>query len=301
MTIRLLEPFRSVHYVGFYVPHALDAYRNAGVDVALAAPRDLADLYPALLRGEADVVWGGPLRLLRDHAADPACPLVAIAEVVARDPFMLIGREAAPEFRLADLARLRVARFAPVPTPWLCLQDDLRRAGIAPDAVRLAPDRPVADALAAYRAADVDIVQVFEPYATELVESGAGHICYAAATRGPTAYTTLITTRRVARERADELQRLVHGLQDGLSWLARSTAGDAAALVAPFFPQLAPATLAAAIARYQALGLWTADARISLDGFVRLKSAAISGGYIAVDVVFDACVDQSFTATPPPA
>ena len=41
------------------------------------------------------------------------------------------------------------------------------------------------------RTGKVDAIQVFQPYAEQLIASGAGHVWYAAATRGLTAYTTL--------------------------------------------------------------------------------------------------------------
>lgn len=39
-----------------------------------------------------DVPWGGPTRVMMHHDADPRCPLVCFAQVVARDPFLLVGR-----------------------------------------------------------------------------------------------------------------------------------------------------------------------------------------------------------------
>jgi len=39
------------------------------------------------------------------------------------------------------------------------------------------------------------LIQVFEPLVTQLVNEGAGHVWYAASSRGPTAYTTFNTTR----------------------------------------------------------------------------------------------------------
>ncbi len=47
----------------------------------------------------------------------------------------------------------------------------------------------------ALRDGQVDAVQLFQPYAEALLSSGAGHLWYAAATRGPTAYTTFVTRR----------------------------------------------------------------------------------------------------------
>ena len=49
---------------------------------------------------------------------------------MTRDPFLLMGRTPKPDFKLADLKSVKLATVSEVPTPWLCLQNDLRLAGI---------------------------------------------------------------------------------------------------------------------------------------------------------------------------
>ena len=71
----------------------------------------------------------------------PGCDLVCFGEVVTRDPFLLMGRTPKPDFTLADLASVTLATVSEVPTPWLCLQHDLRLAGIDPAGIRRV-DRP---------------------------------------------------------------------------------------------------------------------------------------------------------------
>src|SRR4029079_5962875 len=85
-----------------------------------------------LVAGEVDVLWMGPIRVMKHHDDHPGSPLVAFTEGVCRDPFSLCGSRANPGFRLADLAGLRFASTSEVPTPWLCLEGDLRDAGIDP-------------------------------------------------------------------------------------------------------------------------------------------------------------------------
>ena len=53
----------------------------------------------SLLDGSVDVSWGGPMRVMMHHDADPRCPLVCFGQVVARDPFLLVGRTRKPAFR----------------------------------------------------------------------------------------------------------------------------------------------------------------------------------------------------------
>src|SRR5260370_8996713 len=122
-----------------------------------------------------------------------ACDLVCFGEAVTRDPFMLIGRTPRPNFRLAVLLALRVAVVSEVPTPWLCLQDDLRRAGIDPEVLSRESDRGMADHAAALPYSEVDVAQLPQPLAEDLIAPGMGHLWYAAAGRGPSSYTTLST------------------------------------------------------------------------------------------------------------
>ena len=132
MAIRLSENFRALFYAPFYAAHAIGAYQAEGVEVELVSSPDPARTAAALRNGEIDVMWGGPLRVMLTHASDPAADSVCFCDVIARDPFFIVGREPRPEFRVADLTDVRFASVAEVPTPWLCLQDDLRRAGVDP-------------------------------------------------------------------------------------------------------------------------------------------------------------------------
>ncbi len=79
------------------------------------------------------------MRVMMHHDADPRCPLVCFGQVVARDPFLLVGRARKPAFRWRDLVGLRVAPAGDVPTPWMTFQDDLQRAGPRPGGDRRAP------------------------------------------------------------------------------------------------------------------------------------------------------------------
>src|SRR6185312_5144666 len=140
-------------------------------------------------------------------------------------------------------------------TPWMCLQEDLRRAGIAPAELTRKSDGGMAENVAALRAGALDVVQVFEPFASALEREGAGHVWYAAASRGPTSYTTFYARRGVLRDRRDELQRMVGALAATLHWVAEADGAAIADAIAPYFPDVPPPVLAAACARYKALGI----------------------------------------------
>lgn len=293
MAITLIENFRALFYAPFYAAAAIGAYAAEGVEVVLRASADPVSTAAALRAGAADVMWGGPLRVMLSHAADPACDLVCFCDGVARDPFFLVGRDARPGFRMADLVGPRVGVVSEVPTPWLCLQDDLRRAGIDPGTVRRAPAATMAENAAALRAGRLDVVQVFQPYVEELVPDGAGHVWYAAAERGLTAYTTLVARRAVLAARRDELAAMVRAMARVLRWVNSAPAAEVAAAVAGYFPDVPEEIQTAAIGRYQALGLYARTPVVQREGFDRLQAAMLSGGALEREMAFDACVDNA--------
>ena len=226
MAIALYESFRAVFYTPFYLAHALGAYAAEGVEVALTNSPDL-DYRSSHRSGEgADVYWGGPMRLMVGHDRDPASPIVGFCEVVARDPFFLVGRARRKDFRFADLQGLRFASVSEVPTPWMCLQDDLRRAGVDPASLNRTADGTMPGNSAALRDGRLDVVQLFQPFVEQLVSDGAGHIWNAAATRGPCSYTTFYAPRSTLRDRSPLLRFLVRAVQRHLH-LTRAQHGDA--------------------------------------------------------------------------
>ena len=293
MPITLCENFRALFYAPFYAAHALGFYEREGVEVRLLASPGPGFAAEALRTGAADVIWGGPLRVLLAHEADPACDLVCFCEVVARDPFFLIGHRPRPEFRLEDLRDCRLGTVSEVPTPWLCLQDDLRRAGVEPDGLNRVADRSMAENCAALRRGELDVIQLFQPHAEELIRLGLGHVWYAAADRGLTAYTSLNTRRQVLAEKEDELLAMTRAVCRTLDWVQASDGGAIAEAVGSYFPEVPRPVFAAAIDRYKAHGLYGRDPVLKREGFERLRAAMLSGGAIQRGASYEACVETS--------
>ena len=291
--IVLAENFRALFYAPFYAGHAIGAFKAEGVEVA---HRDTANPGAAtrdLIEGRIDAMWGGPLRVLLTHDADPASDIVCFCDVVARDPFFVIGREPRPGFQIPDLTGVRFASVSEVPTPWLCLQDDLRRTGVDPAGLNRTHGPSMADNAAALRSGKLDAIQVFQPYAEDLIARGAGHVWYAAASRGLTAYTTLVARRSVLAERRDEMAAMVRAMHRALRWIAATPGAEVARTLSNYFPDVPPALFAGAIDRYRGLRLYGPDPILRQEGFDRLKAAMQSGGALKRDIPFSECVDNT--------
>ncbi len=291
--ITLSENFRALFYTPFYAAHAIGAYETERVGVRLRDSPDPSRTAADLRAGRIDVMWGGPLRVLLTHAADPASDLVCFCDVVARDPFFIIGREPKPDFRPRDLVGTRFASVAEVPTPWLCLQDDIRRDGVDPAALNRTSGPSMAENAASLQAGQLDAIQVFQPHAEEILQSGAGHLWYAAANRGLTAYTTLVTRRSVLSNRRDELAAMVRSMYRSLRWIATTPGAEVALALGSFFPDVPADIYAAAIDRYRALSLYGTDPITRREGVARLQAAMRSGGALDRDIPFETVVDNT--------
>src|SRR5262249_19709759 len=87
---------------------------------------------------------------------------------------------------------------------------------------------------------------------------------------------------------------MVRATRHMLEWLAArepDTAGrELAQAVTPYYPQVAPEILTAALRRYHAAGLWSHGTEVSRPGFARLAASLRSGGFISGLPVYEDCV-----------
>jgi NitT/TauT family transport system substrate-binding protein len=293
MPIRFAENFRAVFYAPFYAAQSLGFYAGEGVEVELVTSSNPGDGVLALLNDTIDITWGGPMRVMKAHDLQPGSPLVCFCEVVARDPFYLVGRHRRPEFQLRDLASLRFARVSEVPTPWMCLQHDLREQGIDPSRLDRAPDRSMASNLEALRNGQLDVAQLFEPYASMALQLGAGHILYAASARGPTVYTTFVATKSGIERHRGAFTGMTRAIRRMQGWLSQHDAEELTELTAPFFPDIARNILVSSLRRYGQAGIWARTPDMSRQGFTRLGASLLSGGFISCMPTYEDCVDQS--------
>lgn len=294
MAITLQESLRAIFYAPFYAALARGAFDAEGVEIKFASSPRPQDAALRLMDGTVDVCWGGPMRVNETHQQMPGCDIVCFGEVVGRDPFLLMGRKPPrPDFTLADLRSMKLATVCEVPTPWLCLQHDLREAGLDPDSIERVTDQTMTRNIEALKAGEVDVIQVFEPFPSLLLTDKAAHIWYEAARRGPTSYTTFYTRRGTLTARRDELKRMVRAIAKTESWVASASGAEIADTIAKYFADLPVPILEAACSRYKALGIWNADPILPRVSYDRLRDSLVSGGFVSPGVSFETAVDNS--------
>ena len=292
--LTLIENFRALFYAPFYAAFELGAYRAEGLEVDMITPDAAAKGIEMLAAGAAQVSWGGPLRVILAHDKDPASDTVVFCEVVGRDPFFLVGREPNVSFGFSDLVGPRVGIVTEVPTPWICLQRDLQLAGIDPATITRAPPRTMAENAEALRRGEVDVIQVFQPYARNVIDDGSGHVWYAAADRGLCCYTTLNTTRRFIRENPDTVLGITRAIYHTQKWIYSHSGAQLAAVVASYLAHIPADVLARCFDEYKALGVWSRDPTVKRDGIEWKRDAMLETGAIRKPLEYEDYVDPRF-------
>jgi NitT/TauT family transport system substrate-binding protein len=295
MRVKLSENFRAVFYAPFYATHALGYYATEGVEVELLNSPAPAAAAAGLLDGSIDISWGGPMRVMKAHDENPKSPMVCFCEVASRDPFFLVGKGDPANFQLGNLPRLRLGSVSEVPTPWLCLQHDLRLQNIDPAQINRVSGRTMAENLEALRRGELDVAQLFEPYVSMALNTGAGEVLYAANSRGPTVYTTFLASRDSTRRNRAAFNAMVRATRRTLTWVADHNGTELADVVAPYYLDVPRERLASSLQRYWEANLWARSPEVSRDGFVRLADSLKSGGFVTRSHQYDDCVDQSLS------
>ena len=295
MRLRLYENYRFVLYAPFYAAHATGAYAAEEVEVELLPSPGPGRAEAALVAGEVDVMWMGPIRIMKAHETDPASPITAFAEVVCRDPFSLVGASPNPDFKLADLLGKHLASVSEVPTPWLCLEGDLHEAGIDPARLERTIGRTMQENIAGLATGELDVAQLFEPF-VELAVRGGAHVWLPASARGLTSYTVFATTRQRLAADPEPFRRMARAMYRTQRWLADQSPAALADTVAGYFPALDRSVLVGALARYKAQGVWAANPTLPEEGFSRLQRALLASGFLKRPVPFADCADNRLAA-----
>jgi NitT/TauT family transport system substrate-binding protein len=67
MRLRLYEDYRFVLYAPCYAAHAIGAYAAEGLTVELLRSPGAGLAEQPLLDGTVDVLWAGPMRVMKHH------------------------------------------------------------------------------------------------------------------------------------------------------------------------------------------------------------------------------------------
>jgi len=291
--LRIGVAFHSPFYTPLFVTDALGYFKDEGFETTISTPPP-GKTVDMLADGSADVILGGVMRTF--ILAERGGPrMIAIAEVNSRDGFFILSRTPVRDFSWTDLEGTRLALFGLAPTPWMCLQTGMREQGADPAKVRVLERLDVGQGIEALTSGRADYLQTGQPVVEELIRDGVAHL---AAAQAPIVkhvpYSSFIVTDETRTKRPELCGAVVRALTRGFGWIAARDGDAIAGALAPAFPELPRAIMAAAVSRLQAQGIWSDGPRQDRAAFDRLGSMLVNGGLIRRAASYDDLNDDRF-------
>jgi NitT/TauT family transport system substrate-binding protein len=274
-------PFHTPFYAPLPAGVALGHFAEEGLDVTVVpAARYPRGTMQALLDGEIEICLGGLMRSF-ELADRTGRHVVHFAEVCSRSGFFLLSRAPAPRFRFRDLIGKTVLSFAEAPTPWQCMLTVLRRHGVDPARVRIERDRPLAEAVAAFRAGAGDYLETTQPAVEALVAAGAAHVVASMGeATGSVPFTSYMATPEFLAREGDVARRFTRAVLRTQRWLAGCGAAEIAQAVAAEFPEIDGRLCERAVARFLRQDTWARDPLLRRAGYNALQDILLTGGLI---------------------
>jgi len=278
MPLRLMPTRHSPFYSPFLAAHAAGFLQQEGIESTLRLPADGESTAAVLRRGEVDVIQSAvsaAWTLIEKGSTDFP---VHIAQINQCDGFVIVGREADPNFRWQKLnGKTLIADHGNQPLAllrWAAYNQggDLSRANLLNLGAAPAME-------AAFRAGQGDYLHLQGGVPQQMELEGAGHIvAYVGERLAPLAFSSVAAPRAFAE--SDQLQPFLRAFAKAKAWVRETPPLEAARTLAPLFPALRIEALTATIAACQKLGCWNGDASIPREHYQEAEKAFLWAGGI---------------------
>lgn len=268
---------RHLAYAPQYVARQLGLFAREDLDVELIpCPVGDSAIIRTLQGGEADLVLGSVLFTLR-MAQEGLSPLIVAQSNQQTRHWLMARQEPAAPFEWTALRGRSVLVYPnPVPTPWAAFREAVAGKGVSLDEIGLIIGYSAEQAIAEFARGVGDFLLV-DPESVD-PRFGFAEVASVADAVGPLPWSIYCTTSAVAGERARAIAALRAGIAAAAAWLYDNPPRQAAALLAPAFPDRDPDDVALQIGRYARARLWVADAGLDAAQFVRWDRALKRGG-----------------------
>jgi NitT/TauT family transport system substrate-binding protein len=263
--LRLTAYRHSVFYTPLIATVAGGFLRDEGIEATYSPKAPQRNLYEMFRAREIDIMqaavstsWDPLSKGIRDIP-------VHFAQINQRDGFFITARADSEFFEWKDLEGARlIADHAQ--QPFAMLKYALHLKGVDLNHIQLV-NAGGPDAMEkAFRDGKGDFVHLQGPVPQQLEIDGVGKIVAALGeVIPPVAFSSLMTTREFLP--TDKARAFMNAYTRSLRFVIQSPASEVAEVEAAFFPGVSVEAVTAAISRYQQLGTWRSDPRITREQY----------------------------------
>ena len=294
--VRLNEVVHSVFYAPQYVALEQGFFEAEGLDVTVAVGNGADKSMTALLSDSADIALLGTEAGLYVYAEGKADYPKTFAQLTQRAGNFLVSRQEEPNFQWSDLAGKSVIGGRLGGMPELVLEYVIKENGMTiGEDMEIINNIDFSSTAGAFLGDVGDYTVEFEPAATTLEQSGAGHIVASLGeASGYVPYTVYMAQDAFLQEHPDIVEAFTRAIYKGQQWVDSHTSAEIAEVILPQFPDSDAETLATIIERYKVQDTWKTDPTVSEEGFALIQDIMIEGGELAERIPYEDIVVTDF-------
>ncbi len=294
-TIRLNEVTHSLFYAPQYLAMALGYFEEEGLTIELTNGSGADNVMTALLTDEADIgLMGCEANIYVYLQGKKDYPHV-IAQLTKRDGSFLVARTEQKNFDYSGIEGQTVLMGRKGGTPAMILQYVLNNKGYF-DGQNITMDYSIEFGVLgpAFTGGTGDLVPLFEPAASRLVQEGKGYIVSSIGKdSGEIPYTCYSVTDSYLKNHPDKVEKFLRAVWKGTDYALNHSAEELAQKVAPYFDESDVELLTAALQNYKDADVWNAVPVTDKAAFERMQDIMENAGELPARVGYDIIVDNS--------
>lgn len=265
--ITVCEVTHSVFYAPLYAAIELGYFEEEGLEIELVNGNGADKVMAALLSKDADIGLMGPEATIYVYDGGQENYAINFAQLTRTDGSFIIGREDDKNFTLETLKGKSILGGRKGGVPEMTLEYILKKAGLLvgqddesvldKGGVLVRTDIQFSAMAGAFVQGEGDYTTLFEPTATEIINSNKGYILASVGNfAGDIPYTAFSCLKNYLKENESKIYAFTRAITKGLNWVNNNSAKDIAIKIQKHFPSNTIDELEKVSERHKVIKAW---------------------------------------------
>ncbi|MEX2416378.1 MAG: ABC transporter substrate-binding protein [Paenibacillaceae bacterium] len=280
--VRFSEVIRSIFYAPHYIAMEKGFFKEEGIEVDLNTAQGSDKGAAALIAGTADISLVGPETTIFIYNQKGDKKLKVFQQLTSTDGSFLMSRNKIDNFKWSDLEGKTVLGWRPGSAPQvvfnsLILKNSINNIEVITNVA--APAMP-----GAFTSGQGDFIQVFEPVASTLEQSGAAFFVTSIGKEiGNFPETSYVAESVYLEKNPKIIEGWVKAISKASQWIIDNTPEEAAKSLLPYFEGSSEADIINSVKRYKEQDTWVANPEMTEAQFATLQQVLLENELIKED------------------
>ncbi len=286
-TIKLAEVTHSVFYAPLYVAIENGYFEDEGIDLDVILTPGADKVSAAVLSNTVDIGFAGTESAVYVYAGGEDDYLVTFAGLTKRDGQFILSRDCDKEFKLEDLYGKEILVGREGGMPALNFLNAMDNSNIDTSKININYAVDFAALSGTFIGGVGEYVNLFEPTATSVVETGVGCIVESIGKlSGEVPYTAFYARKSYLNDNKDLLERFTKAINKGLKYVKENDSSKVAKVILPQFPDTSLKNIEAIIDNYKKYDSWLDSPFITEKSFNNLQDLLLKNNLIKEKVPY---------------